>query len=200
MDARVLIKLKSGQEISGVSMSWETRLDFDADEIENMETAEWMQSTVDYTYIYVGVTVFQEEYLKLAENGATVMVGATSYTLAAKPSVHTAVTSASNAVWLIRISNYPSQLASVESITIAVSDDMVGENEVKAIVETAAPLPLPLTKGGTGGTTASAARTNLGLEIESSGRFHVDKIAWVGTQADYDDLSPDDSTIYLITG
>ena len=41
---------------------------------------------------------------------------------------------------------------------------------------------------------------NLSASKVTSGRFNVDRVAWSGTQAAYDALTPDANTIYLITG
>ena len=71
-----------------------------------------------------------------------------------------------------------------------------------------------INQGGTGASNAGAARTNLGLgsaavedvgtssgdiaTLSTGGRFHVDRIAWQGTQAEFDALTPVANTVYLI--
>ena len=53
------------------------------------------------------------------------------------------------------------------------------------------------------GTAAKKTAGNASGQLPSlrtGGRFHVDRVAWSGTQSDYDALTPDDNTLYMIMG
>ena len=70
---------------------------------------------------------------------------------------------------------------------------------------------LPFSDEGSAGdpmryTTAANLANYMQTEVElnadrvTAGRFDVDRIAWTGTRAQYDALTPDSNTIYFITG
>ena len=51
----------------------------------------------------------------------------------------------------------------------------------------------------TAGSFATARIPNLAASKITSGRLDSDRVAWSGSQAEYDALTPDSDTIYLIT-
>ena len=64
---------------------------------------------------------------------------------------------------------------------------------------TAARIPnLPASKI-TSGALATARIPNIDASKTTTGRFDVDRLAWTGSQAAYDALTPDEDTLYFIT-
>ena len=51
----------------------------------------------------------------------------------------------------------------------------------------------------TSGAFTDARIPNLNASKTTAGRFDVDRVAWTGSQTDYDALTPDSDTLYLIT-
>ena len=51
----------------------------------------------------------------------------------------------------------------------------------------------------TSGSFTDARIPNLNASKTTAGRFDVDRVAWTGSQADYDALTPDEDTIYFVT-
>ena len=58
---------------------------------------------------------------------------------------------------------------------------------------------LPASRTTSGAFATATSIPSLAASKTTSGRFDVDRIAWTGSQADYDALTPDSDTIYFIT-
>ena len=89
-------------------------------------------------------------------------------------------------------------LDSVGKILLANIPNLPASRTTSGAFTTARIPNLPASKI-TSGALATARIPSLAASKTTSGRFDVDRIAWTGSQADYDALTPDSDTIYFIT-
>lgn len=94
-----------------------------------------------------------------------------------------------------------SELTSIDydNTILNLNAELAADTAAITALNTAASAARPVGTGGTGGTSAGAARTNLAVPHTGTSPNHITAL-WRGTQAEYDALpSKDSTTLYVCT-